>query len=129
MTPPRPPSTVRGAAVIMFVAAVGCAICAVLLLFGYAEDDEVPRGLAQVFGFVAIALSIVCAVIATLVWSGKPEGRNAASGVAALICANAVAVMLDSDPGSVGVGVAALILAAAIAGPLWTPSARAYYAY
>lgn len=112
----------------MFAATVGCAVCAVLLLFGYAEDDDLPRGLAQVFGFVAIALSVVCAVIATLVRSGKPEGCNAATGAAALICANGVAVMLDSDSGSVGVGVAALILAGAIAGPLWTPSARAYYA-
>ncbi|MET8794846.1 hypothetical protein ABZV91_00020 [Nocardia sp. NPDC004568] len=112
---------------IMFAATVGCVVCAVLLLFGDTEDDDIPRGLAQVFGVVAIALAVICAAIAVLVWSGREEGRNAATGAAALICANGVVAMLDSEPGSIGVGVAALILAAAIAGPLWTPSARAYY--
>lgn len=59
------------------------------------------RGAAVVFGVIAIR-----------VWSGNPDGRMAAAGTAGFIGANGIAAMFD--PSSLGVGIAVVILAAAI---------------
>lgn len=111
----------------MFAVAVGSAVSAFMLLFGSIDDSDVPSGLAKLFGIVAIVLTLVFGSIAVAVWSGNSEGRNAAAAVAGLMGANGVAVMLDSDSDSIGAGIVVLVIAAVMAGLLWTPSARAYY--
>lgn len=83
-----------------------------MLTSGSVDDSEVPTGLAKVFGVVAIVVAVVFGVIAIRVWSGNPDGRMAAAGTAGFIGASGIAAMFD--PSSLGVGIAVVILAAAI---------------
>lgn len=127
MAQQKPPATVRGSALIVFAVAVACAVAALFLFFGDAEDMDVAKGMAKALGVVAVCLAVVLGAVAIALWFGNPRGREATVGLAALLGANGVVMLFDSDSDSLVFGIALLGIVALMAGLLWTPSARAYY--
>ncbi|WP_433197318.1 hypothetical protein ACQP1G_00690 [Nocardia sp. CA-107356] len=123
----KPPATVRGSALIMFVVAVACAVAALFLFFGDAKEMDLASGMAKLLGVVAVCLAAVLAAVAITLWLGNPRGRDATVGLAALLGANGVVMLFDSESDSLGFGIAVLGIVTLMAGLLFASSARAYY--